>query len=370
MDNKRRRFLKASAIAGAGATLAACAKPECSPQPGESSGAETTYRWKMATSWPNNFPALGTGARQLAERINVMSAGRIEIEVYGGGELVPPLEVFDAVSRGTVEMGHSASYYWKGKHEGVQFFSAIPFGLNAQDMNGWLYHGGGLELWQELYSQFDVVPFPVGNSGMQMGGWFNKEINTVDDLEGLKMRIPGLGGEVLRRVGGTPVNLPGAEIFTSLQTGAIDATEWIGPYNDLAFGLYQAAKYYYYPGWHEPGTTLECLISKAAYEQLPEDLKMIVSSACMAANMDMISEFSARNASALRQLVEDHGVELRRYPADVLAALKSTSDEVVAEIAASSGELSQRIFDSFRAYRDAAQLWLEISDEAFFEAMG
>ena len=196
--------------------------------------------------------------------------------MYGAGELVPAFEVFDAVSRGTAEMGHGAAYYWKGKSEAAQFFAAVPFGMNAQEMNAWFYYGGGLELWREIYAPFGLMPAPAGNTGVQMGGWFNKEINRLDDLKGLKMRIPGLGGEVLRRAGGTPVNLPGGEIFTALQTGAIDATEWVGPYNDLAFGLHKAAKYYYYPGWHEPGTTLEAIVNKQAFDALPKDLQSIV----------------------------------------------------------------------------------------------
>ncbi len=209
-----------------------------------------------------------------------MCGGRIQVKVYGAKELVPAFEVFDAVSRGTAEMGHGAAYYWKGKNEAAQFFSTVPFGLTAQEMNGWIYHGGGQALWEELYDQFGLVPAPAGNTGVQMGGWFNKEINCLADLKGLKMRIPGLGGEVLRRAGGTPVNLPGGELFTSLQSGTIDATEWVGPYNDLAFGLYKAAKYYYYPGFHEPGTFLEAMINQKALESLPEDLQAIVMNAC------------------------------------------------------------------------------------------
>ena len=200
----------------------------------------------------------------MAEAITKMSNGRINVKLYGAGELVPAFEVLDAVSRGTAEMGHSGAYYWKGKHEATQFFSSVPFGLNAMEMNSWLYYGGGLELWRELYAPFGVVPFPGGNSGVQMGGWFNKEINSVNDLNGLKMRIPGLGGEVLAKLGGVPVNIPGGEVFTSLQAGAIDAAEWVGPYNDLAFGLFKAAKYYYYPGWQEPGATLECVVNTAS----------------------------------------------------------------------------------------------------------
>jgi len=251
----RRNFIKTAATAGLLTSTALTAS---------NVHAKSTIKWKMVTTWPKNFPGLGTGANKLAQLITQMSAGRLKVKVYGATELVPAFEVFDAVSRGTAQMGHGASYYWKGKTQAAQFFAAVPFGLNAQEMNGWLYHGGGMELWQELYEPFGLIPAAAGNTGVQMAGWFNKQINSAADLKGLKMRIPGLGGEVLRRAGGTPVSLPGGEIFTSLKTGAIDATEWVGPYNDLAFGLHKAAKYYYYPGWHEPGTTLEALINKKA----------------------------------------------------------------------------------------------------------
>ena len=221
----------------------------------------------------------------------------MEITIYAAGELVPAFEIFDAVSQGSAEMGHGAAYYWRGKSEAAQFFATIPFGLNAHEQNAWLYYGGGLELWREVYEPFNLVPFPAGNTGVQMGGWFNKPIESMADLQGLKMRIPGIGGEVLRRAGGTPVNLPLSEIFTALQTGSIDATEWVSPYNDVAIGLHQAARYYYYPGWQEPGPTLECMINRDAWESLPEDLQAIVRVACQATTLDMISEFMARNAT-------------------------------------------------------------------------
>jgi len=227
--------------------------------------ADTEHKWKMVTTWPKNFPGLGTGANRLAELIGEMSGGRIRVKVYGAEELVPAFEVFDAVAQGTAEMGHSGASYWKGKSEATQFFTAVPFGMTAQELNGWLYHGGGLELWTELYAGFGLVPAPAGNTGVQMGGWFSKEIKSVADLSGLKMRIPGLGGEILKRAGCTSVNLPGGELFVSLQSGTIDATEWVGPYNDLAFGLHKAARYYYYPGFHEPGSTLEAVINRTAF---------------------------------------------------------------------------------------------------------
>ena len=248
---------------------------------------------------------MGMGVENLAARVEAASAGRLKIRVYGGGELVPALEVFDAVSRGVVEMGHDASYYHKGKVDAAQFFTSIPFGMNYLELNGWLYYGGGLELWRELYAPFDLVPIPCGNTGVQMGGWFNKEINSIVDLKGLKMRIPGLGGEVLRRAGGTPITLPGSDIFTALQTGTIDATEWVGAYNDVAFGLHKAARYYYYPGWHEPGPGLETMINKAAWASLPPDLQSIVETSCQAITTDMVAEYTHGNAYALQQLIDE-----------------------------------------------------------------
>ncbi len=329
--------------------------------------ATSEHKWKMVTTWPKNFPGLGTAANKLAATIGEMSGGRIQIKVYGAQELVPAFETFDAVSRGTAEMGHGAAYYWKGKSEAAQFFCTVPFGLTAQEMNAWLYYGGGLELWQELYSGFGLVPAPAGNTGVQMGGWFNKEINSLEDMKGLKMRIPGLGGEVLQRLGGTPVNLPGGELFTSLQSGAIDATEWVGPYNDLAFGLYKAAKYYYYPGFHEPGSTLEAIINQKALRELPQDLQAIVLNACKAMNLDLLSEYAARNPAALKTLLDEHGVQLRRYPDDVLAALRKVSREVVAELAAKD-DFSGKVFASYDRFYQGSLGWSRLSELAYLSA--
>ena len=357
---KRRDFLGA---AGAGLVLAGCTQEQANtgtarPQSGQ------TFEWKMVTTWPKNFPGLGTGANNVARLITEMSGGRINITVYGAGELVPPFEVFDTVSGGTAQLGHGAAYYWKGKSEAAQFFAAVPFGMNAQEMNAWLYHGGGMALWEETYAPFGVRPMAAGNSGIQMGGWFNREINALADLNGLKMRIPGLGGEVLKRAGGTPVSMPGSEIFTSMQTGAIDATEWVGPYNDLAFGLYKVAKYYYYPGWHEPGTTLECLVNQAAYDGLPADLQSIVTNACRVVNGDMLAEYTARNNRALRALVEEHGVDVRPFPKKVLARLRELSEDVVSEIAAND-ELSARVYASYSEFRQQVFDWHDISERAY-----
>jgi TRAP-type mannitol/chloroaromatic compound transport system substrate-binding protein len=365
---KRRDLLTAGAAGSA--LLAGCAKaPESAPAAGGAPAATQRYEWKMVTAWPPNFPGLGAGAAKLGELITKASGGRLTVKVYGGGELVGPFEVFDAVSRGTAELGHSGPYYWKGKAEAAPFFCTVPFGLNAQEMNGWLYHGGGLELWRELYARFDLVPFPAGNTGVQMAGWFNREITSVADLAGLKMRIPGLGGEVMARLGALPVNLPGAEIFTALQSGAIDAAEWVGPYNDLAFGLYRVAKYCYYPGWQEPGPTLECMVNKPAYEALPDDLKTLLEACCRAVNDDMLADYTAQNHRALVALRDQHKVEFRRLPDAVLEALRKAADEVLEEMAAKDS-FARRVYDSFKTFRDQARAWHAVSEVAYFQARG
>ncbi len=348
-------------LAGAGAlAVAGCAGEavDC-----ESGPAGERVTWKMVTTWPPNFPGLGTGVVNLVDFIERASGGRLKIKIYAAGELVPPFEVFDTVSSGTAEIGHGAGYYWKGKSEATQFFTAIPFGMSAQEMKGWLYYGGGLELYRELYAKFGLIPFPCGNTGVQMGGWFNREINTVGDLQGLKMRIPGFGGEILKLAGGTPVSLPGSEIFTALQTGSIDATEWVGPYNDVAFGLHKAAKYYYYPGWQEPGPVLECMVNQAAFEALPADLQAIVEIACSAVNDQMEAEFTARNASALAQLREDDSIEIRPFPDAVLGELHNLTDRVIAEMV-NRDPMVARIMESVNAYRAQVNDWTAISEHA------
>lgn len=356
---KRREFIGGL---GSGAALAACA-----PQSETQSNTRFTehFSWKMVTTWIPNFPGLGTGANTLARYIGELSGGRFEVQVYGAGELLPALETFDAVSQGAVELGHGAAYYWRGKTQAAQFFATVPFGMNAHEMNAWLYYGGGLELWREIYEPFNLLPFPAGNTGVQMGGWFNKTIDSMEDLRGLKMRIPGIGGEVLRRAGGTPVNLPNSEIFTALQTGSIDATEWVSPYNDLALGLHQAARYYYYPGWQEPGPTLECIVNLDAWNTLPEDLQAIVRVACQAVTLDMISEFMARNPISLAQLAQDDTVQILKFPETVLAGLKSLTLEVLDEIAAEDAKFA-KIWASYRAFMEISRPWQEISEQASF----
>lgn len=345
--------------------LAACGP---SQQPAGSSegsnNADEHFEWKLVTSWPKNYPGLGTAPEHLAREVDRMTNGRLKIRVYGAGELVGPFEVFDAVSLGTAEMGHSAAYYWRGKSPASAFFTAVPFGLTAKEMNGWLHFGGGMELWRELYRGFGLYPLAAGSTGVQMAGWFNREINSLADLKGLKMRIPGLGGEIFNRAGGTAVSMPGGEIYTSMQTGVIDATEWVGPYNDKAFGLHEVAKYYYYPGWHEPGPILELIINLKAWESLPDDLKAIVENAAAAVNQYMLDEYTAHESAALKELVEQHGVELRKLPDDVLAEFYRLSEEVYAEYAADD-PFTRRVYESFSKFREGAIGYHRISELAY-----
>jgi TRAP-type mannitol/chloroaromatic compound transport system substrate-binding protein len=359
---KRRQFVGSLAAA---AGIAACSR-ETADCGDTGAGPEQRFEWSCVTSWPPKYPGMGIAVDHLAERIEKASSGRLKIKVYGGGELVPAFEAFDAVSRGTVEMGHDASYYHKGKVPAAQYFTSIPFGLNHLELTGWLYYGGGLQLWRELYAPFSLVPIPCGNTGVQMGGWFNKEINSVDDIKGLKMRIPGLGGEVIRRAGGTPVTMPGSEIFTSLQTGAIDACEWVGPYNDVAFGLHKAARYYYYPGWQEPGPGLELMVNADAWASLPADLQAIVETSCQAITTDMVADYTHGNALALKQLSDDPNVEIRPFPDDVLKLFKSITKQLVDEMSAND-PMAAKIQKSYYEFLDKSAMNQRVSEQAYLE---
>ncbi|OUS15486.1 ABC transporter substrate-binding protein [Gammaproteobacteria bacterium 50_400_T64] len=349
--------------------LAACGEQQAasSSEGGAAVAEQKTFKWKLVTTWPKNYPGLGMAPENFATLVDRMSQGRLKVKVYGAGQMVPAMEVFDAVSQGTAEMGHGAAYYWKGKTPASVFFTSVPFGLNAQEMNSWLYHGGGMALWRETYEPFNLVPFAGGNSGVQMAGWFNREINSLEDLQGLKMRIPGIGGEVITRAGGEAVTIPGGELYTAMQTGVIDATEWVGPYNDLAFGFHQVAKYYYYPGWHETGSTLELIINKDAWESLPDDLQAMVETAARTVNQDMLDEYTARNNAALVQLVDEHGVQLRRLPDDVLIKLKALTKEVLDELVAND-PLAKKARDSLQAFQSQVTDYHEISEEAYYRA--
>lgn len=328
--------------------------------------ANQTFKWKLVTSWPKNFPGLGKAPETFASYVNEMSNGRLQITVYGAGELVPAFEVFNTVSSGGAEMGHAGAYYWKGKIPAAPIFSAIPFGMNVTEMNAWLHHGGGMQLWRELYQPFGVVPYAGGSTGVQMAGWFKKEINSIADMQGLKMRIPGLGGEVLKEIGGLPITLSGGEIFTSLQSGAIDATEWVGPYNDLTFGLHKATNYYYHSGWHEPGTLLEFIVNEQALNELPADLKKIVEVATRAVNQDMLDEYTARNHVAMTQLIEEHGVKVLSLPEDVMAALKVATAKVIAEKSDQDAQFA-KIYASYAEFFENVKSYHELSEKAYYQ---
>ena len=325
------------------------------------------HRWKLVTTWPKGFPGLGVGPENFAKWVAAMSDGRLLIEVYGAGEIVPPFEVFDAVSQNTAQVGHGASYYWKGKVPSSVFFTSMPFGLTAQEINAWFYHGGGLDLWRKAYAPFSLVPFPGGNTGMQMAGWYNREINTVSDLKGLKMRIPGLAGEVFTRAGGTAVTLPGGELFTSMQTGVIDAVEWVGPYNDTALGFHKVAKYLYYPGWQEPGAALEFIVNKEAWDALPEDLQQIVDMATRVVNQDMLAEYTAANNRALQDLIHKHNVQLREMPDDVLIELHKVTEQIIEEQSAAD-PLFAEVYESYIQFRSGVRGYHKISEQAIMAA--
>jgi TRAP-type mannitol/chloroaromatic compound transport system substrate-binding protein len=361
---KRRQFVTGMAAATG---VAACSREPAGCESGAATSAET-FEWNLVTSWPPGLPGLGVGVQNLADRIGEASNGRLTIKVFAGGELVPALEVLDAVSRGTVQMGHDSAYYHRGKLPAAQYFTTVPFGQTVHEINAWLYYGGGLELWREMYAeQFNVVPFPAGNTGVQMAGWFNREINSAADLKGLKMRIPGVGGEVMQRAGVSQITVPASEIFTSLQTGAIDAAEWVGPYNDIQLGLHKVARYYYYPGWHEMGPMLQCTINGDAWQSLPPDLQSIVSNVCQAINDDMMAEYTWGNATALERIKADPNVELRQLPDDVLRLLKEISQQVLEEMAAGD-EWAGRIKQSFDNFQRIAVPYHEISELAYMRA--
>ncbi|GIV38288.1 MAG: C4-dicarboxylate ABC transporter [Thermonema sp.] len=365
----RRDFLKKSLqtlAAGSLLGLSAC-RDDLKQAAGLAQATETyngeSIEWMAATTWPPNFPILGEGVQLFAKQVEIMSAGRLKIKVYGGGELIPPLEVFDAVSNGSIQIGHGAAYYWSGKIPAANFFAAVPFGFNAQQMNAWLISGGGWQLWQEIYAPYNVIPFPAGNTGVQMGGWFNREINTPADLKGLKMRIPGLGGKVLDRMGGAAVQIAGSEIYTSLERGVIDAAEWIGPYHDYTLGFHKIARYYYYPGWHEPGATLELLVNKQAFESLPPSLQEIIRTAALRANLWMLSEFEAKNAEYLEKIISEGKVEVRPYPAEVLRALQNTTAQLLEELAAQDAP-TKKVWEHVQAFKQKMNRWNQISESA------
>ena len=366
--SNRRKFIKKSIISAASiATFSSCASnKEDDKFKNVNINFNNKYKWKMVTTWSPNMPVLGEGCNLLSNWVEKMSGGRMQIKVYGGGELIPSLESFDAVSNGAIEMGSGASYYWAGKIPSGQFFSSVPFGMNSKQMNSWIISGGGYKLYREIYEPFNLIPFVGGNTSMQMGGWFNKEINSFNDLRGLKMRIPGFGGKVLSKAGGTAVTVAGGEIYTNLERGVIDATEWIGPYHDYLMGFYQVAKYYYYPGWHEPGGVLEMIINKEKFYELPSDIQEIISKGIESLNIWMQCEFDSKNSIYLNKLLREEGVTLRKFPSDVLIAFKEKSDDVVKEIVESDPK-SKKIFEAYQKFKNSFKEWSNVSDRVYYD---
>ncbi len=336
--------------------------------------SENFFKWKMVTTWPANFPIFQEGAERFANEVSKMSNGRLDIDVYAGGELVPALQVFDAVSQGTVEMGHGSPYYWAGTVPEAQFFSSVPFGMTSKGMNAWLYNGGGLLLWQEIYKPFNLMVFPMGNTGVQMGGWFRKKINSIEDIKGLRMRIPGLGGKVFKKAGGNPVLMAGSEIYTALERGAIDATEWVAPFHDMRLGLDRTARYYYYPGWHEPGTVFELMINDSKWSLLPEDLQKIVEVTAGAISEWIYAQMEFHNQQALVDLRKKKNVEILKFPNDVLTKLKHLTKKTLDEEATKllnekNNPRFKQVYDAYESFRANYKLWDELSDEAYQESL-
>lgn len=348
----RRKFLTNGAAAASVAT--GLATPALAQNAGRS--------WKMATSWPKNAPGVGVNAQRLADKITAMSNGELTVEVFAAGELVPPFEVFDAVSSGTAQLGHATPYYWQGKDPAFHFFTGVPFGLMAHEHAAWVQFGDGQALWEKAYAPFGVVPFYAGSSGPQAGGWFARELNSLEDFKGIKMRIAGLGGEVMRRIGVNTVLLPPGEIFPAMQSGAIDAAEWIGPWNDLAFGLYKVAKYYYMPAFHELGPALELLANRQQFAGLPQHLQAVVRNAAMASSYESLADFTFHNITSYKPLLEKEGVEVRFLPDDVVDALGIEAEAVLRELGDNSA-LAGDIYRSFTKFRGEANAYASVSDQ-------
>jgi TRAP-type mannitol/chloroaromatic compound transport system substrate-binding protein len=375
-DLDRRGLLTGAAIGiGAAAGAAGSAIGVVTAATGSSAGpgggytaarGSGTRELTMVTSWPKNFPGLGDMAERTAAMIGELTRGELTVKLYAAGELVGALEVFDAVQNGGADMYHAAEYYWQGKSPGFNFFTAVPMGMTAAEIMAWVDFGGGQELWEELSRQFNIVAFHAGNTGHQMGGWFKREINSLADFRGLKMRIPGLGGEVVRALGGSAITLGGPQIYQALESGAIDATEWVGPWNDLQFGFHREAPYYYGPGFHEPGAALAIGINSQVWDSLPVEHQQAVRAAARAVNHLSIGEFIHENVKALDVLVNDHGVQLRSFPDDVWAEIVRISDGIV-EASAAGDPLTRRIYESYRAARDGAMRWERISELPYMQ---
>ncbi|MDX2004507.1 MAG: TRAP transporter substrate-binding protein DctP [Meiothermus sp.] len=352
---KRRDFLKK---AGIGAVAASTVYGPVFAQTGG-----PRIRWRMATSWPRSLDTIFGGAETVAKRVNEMTEGRFQITAFPAGEIAPALEILNVVRQGNVEMGHTASYYYVGQNPSTAFDTSLPFGLTAPQQNAWLYYGGGLEAMQRMFTDFNLINFPAGNTGAQMGGWFKKEVQDAGDLRGLKFRIPGLGAQVWSRLGVSTQNIPGGEIFLALDRGAIDAAEWVGAYDDSRLGLQRAARFYYYPGWWEPGPTLSVYINLAKWRELPKDYQEIVKSAAAEANVTMLAEYDAKNGPAFTQLIQG-GTQLRAYPRSILLAAERASTELYDEIA-SRDAAYRGILTGWRRFRDQVRRANAFNENSF-----
>ena len=352
----RRSFIKKAGVATAGAAAASTLAT-----PALSQGRKEMV---IVSSWPRDFPGLGLSAQRLAQRITDLTEGAITTKYFASGERVGGFDVFDEVASGNAQAYNSADYYWKGKHPGWAFFTSVPFGLTYTEMGAWINFMGGQQLWDELAGSFGLKALPCGNTGVQMGGWFNKEIESADDLKGLKMRIPGLGGDVIAKVGGSPVSLPGSQIYENLVSGAIDATEWVGPYNDYFLKFYEAAKYYYYPGMHEPGGFISFGMNQKWWAGLSKTEQLTIEAACQMESEIAMAENNANNAAYLKKLTTEHGVQLREFNDDVYDSFGEAAAQVMEETRAHSA-LAAKIHDSFAKSRAEVAGWMKLSDVGY-----
>jgi TRAP-type mannitol/chloroaromatic compound transport system substrate-binding protein len=363
----RRKLITGAALGAAGLALGACGGQTTAAGPAAPNINRGRKQFTMVTTWPKNLPGLGEAAERTAQRIAELSDGMMTVKVFAAGELVPALEAFDAVAGGTADMYHGAEYYWQGKNPAFNFFTAVPMGMTAQELMGWVEFGGGQALWEELSAQFGVIAFQAANTGHQMGGWFRREIGSLEDFKGLKMRIPGLGGAVIRELGGTSETLPGGEIYQALQTGQIDATEWVGPWNDLSLGFYREAPFYYGPGFHEPGSALSLGMNRAKWDSLDMTEQTIIRTACGEVNNRSLGEFTYFNGVALKSLVEEHGVQLRTFPDDVMDRVGAISKDIRAQ-AGAFDPLAGRIYESFETALKTMSGWAKVSDGPYLAA--
>lgn len=361
---KRRDFITTTAIGASALALSGCRRAEDQKSVNINRGKKV--KLKLATSWPAHFPIMGTGVDALAKRCGELSGGSLEIKVYPKNILVPALQVFDATSAAQIDMFHSGVYYWKGKNPAFSIFGGMPLGLTSEEMITWMKFGGGYELWRELYGKFNLYPIIGGTTGPQMGGWFKKEIKSLEDLQGLKMRIPGLGGEVMKKLGVNPVLLPAGDIYTSLERGTIDATEWVGPYLDKMMGFDKAAPFYY-TGWHEPGSILEITLNKARWEKLSSEHQAIITTACEEMTGTMLQEFRYKNAQALQELPDS--VQIKSFPKDMMDAAKIALGEVLESESQKSTDF-KRVLESYQAFAKLNKPWDDISTKNFLEIRG